>query len=149
MMKKIITNKKAFYDYFLEKKYLAGIQLLGNEVKSIRLGKVNLDNAYVHFKENELFVFNMTVFKYNFCNSFDYEEKRKKKLLLNKKEILQIKNKMQIKGFSIIPTKILIVRNLIKLEIYLAKGKKKYDKRFELKRKDDDLKIKKTLKNYF
>ncbi|MDV3167208.1 MAG: SsrA-binding protein SmpB [Vigna little leaf phytoplasma] len=147
-MRKIIINKKAIYDYFLEKKYLAGLQLLGNEVKSIRLGKVNLDNAYVHFEKDELFVVNMIVTKYNFCNNFDFEEKRLKKLLLNKREILQIKNKIKIKGFIVIPTKIISVRNLLKLEIYIAKGKKKYDKRLELKQKEDNLRIKKNLDKY-
>ncbi|AYJ01314.1 SsrA-binding protein [Candidatus Phytoplasma ziziphi] len=145
MIKIILNNKKAFYDYFLDKKYIAGIQLLGNEVKSIRLKKVNLQNAYIKIENNEIFVFNMFVEKYEFCNKFDYDDKRKKKLLLNKREILQIKNKTQAKGLSIIPTKIISDRNLLKLEIYLARGKKKYDKRLILKKKDDDSKIKKTL----
>ncbi|MDV3168171.1 MAG: SsrA-binding protein SmpB [Candidatus Phytoplasma stylosanthis] len=145
MIKTILTNKKAFYNYFLEKKYIAGIQLLGNEVKSIRLKKVNFDNSYINIENNEAFVFNMFIFKYDFSNKFDYEEKRKKKLLLKKKEILQIKNKIQIKDFSAIPVKIISDRNLLKLEIYLAKGKKKYDKRNLLKEKDDQLRIKKSL----
>ncbi|WP_225696130.1 SsrA-binding protein SmpB [Candidatus Phytoplasma sp. AldY-WA1] len=145
MIKIILKNKKAFYDYFLDKKYIAGIQLFGNEVKSIRLKKVNLQNSYIKIENNEIFVFNMFVEKYEFCNKFDYDDKRKKKLLLNKREILQIKNKTQAKGLSVIPTKIISDRNLLKLEIYLAHGKKKYDKRLILKKKDDDLKIKKTL----
>ncbi|WAN63601.1 tmRNA-binding protein SmpB [Candidatus Phytoplasma rubi] len=145
MIKIILNNKKAFYDYFLDKKYIAGIQLLGNEVKSIRLKKVNLQNSYIKIESNEIFVFNMFVEKYEFCNKFDYDDKRKKKLLLNKREILQIKKTIQVKGLSVIPTKIISDRNLLKLEIYLARGKKKYDKRLILKKKDDDLKIKKTL----
>ncbi|WP_341266827.1 SsrA-binding protein SmpB [Candidatus Phytoplasma fraxini] len=145
MIKTILINKKAFYDYFLEKKYVAGIKLLGNEVKAIRLKKVNLDNAYVNVENDEVFVFNMFIDKYVFCNTFDYDDKRKKKLLLKKREILQIKNKIQIKGLSVVPVKILSDRNLLKLEIYLVRGKKKYDKRAVLKKRDDDAKIKKTL----
>ncbi|MDC9032216.1 SsrA-binding protein SmpB [Columbia Basin potato purple top phytoplasma] len=145
MIKIILTNKKAFYDYFLDKKYVAGIQLLGNEVKAIRLKKVNIDNAYINIENNEIFVFNMFIDKYISCNKFDHDEKRKKKLLLKKREILQIKSKIKIKGFSVVPVKIISERHLLKLEIYLAQGKKKFDKRSILKKKDDDLKIKKTL----
>jgi SsrA-binding protein len=145
MIKTIITNKKAFYNYFLDKKYIAGLQLLGNEVKSIRLGKVNLDNAYVIIRRNEVFVVNMIVSKYTFSNMFFYEEKRDKKLLLNKSEIFQIKNKIQIKSFVIVPTKIYNIKNLLKLEICLAKGKKKFDKRFILKEKDEKSQIKKIM----
>ncbi|WCA22653.1 SsrA-binding protein SmpB [Candidatus Phytoplasma oryzae] len=147
MKKTIITNKKVFYNFFLEKKYLAGIKLLGNEVKSIRLGKVNLDNSYIILENNEVFVLNMLVSKYPFINSFlKYDEKRKKKLLLRKKEILQIKNIIQNKGFVIIPIKVFIYNNLLKLEIALAKGKKKYDKRFSIKEKEVELRIKKMIK---
>lgn len=145
MIKIILTNKKAFYDYFLDKKYVAGIQLLGNEVKAIRLKKVNIDNAYINIENNEIFVFNMFIDKYISCNNFDHDEKRKKKLLLKKREIFQIKSKIKIKGFSVVPVKIISERHLLKLEIYLARGKKKFDKRSILKKKDDDLKIKKTL----
>ncbi|QTX03086.1 SsrA-binding protein [Candidatus Phytoplasma luffae] len=148
MIKTILANKKAFYDYFLDKKYIAGIKLLGNEVKSIRLKKVNFENSYVNFENNEIFVFNMLISKYNLCNSFDHDETRKKKLLLNKREILKIKGEIKKKGFSLIPVKIISVRNLLKLEIYLAKGKKKYDKRAVLKEKDDKIRIKKSLE-YF
>ncbi|TVY12385.1 SsrA-binding protein SmpB [Candidatus Phytoplasma pini] len=148
MTKVIINSKKVFHDFFLEKKYLAGIQLLGNEVKSIRLGKVNLDNAYVHFEGTEIFVFNMFIDKYNSSNFVDYKEQRKRKLLLNKNEILQIKNKIQQKGLAVVPVKIVSVRRLLKLEIYLARGKKKYDKRLSLKQKDDELRVHKSL-NYW
>ncbi|MFR0367789.1 SsrA-binding protein SmpB [Candidatus Phytoplasma palmae] len=144
MHKTIFKNKKVFYNYFLDKKYLSGIQLFGNEVKSIRLGKVNLEHSYIQIEGSEIFILNMFIEKYIFCNFFDFDEKRKKKLLLKKKEILQIKNNIQKKGFSVVPTKILSVRNLLKLEIYLAKGKKKYDKRMSLRKKEDERRIKKT-----
>ncbi|MDV3157438.1 MAG: SsrA-binding protein SmpB [Candidatus Phytoplasma australasiaticum] len=149
MKQKIIFNKKANYDYFLDKKYLAGIQLLGNEVKSIRLGQVHLDNSYVCIDNNELFVINMKITKYSCSNDFDYIDNRKKKLLLKKKEILQIKNKIKTHNLSIIPIKIFNQRNLFKLEIALARGKKKYDKRQDLKHKDELMYTKKILKEFF
>ncbi|MDO8167948.1 SsrA-binding protein SmpB [Candidatus Phytoplasma melaleucae] len=147
MMKNIIINKKVSYEYFLYKKYLAGVKLLGNEVKSIRLGQVNLDNSYVYFEGNELFIFNMRINKYNFSHFFNYEENRKKKLLLHKKEILQIKSQIQIKKMIVVLLRVFSDRNLLKLEIALARAKNKYDRRYELKKKDDELKIKKALKN--
>ncbi|KAB8121739.1 MAG: SsrA-binding protein [Candidatus Phytoplasma cynodontis] len=146
-IKTILSNKKAFYNYLLDTKYIAGIKLLGNEVKSIRLGKVNLDNSYIKFNFDEVFIINMLISKYPFCNIFhNYNENRERKLLLNKREILQIKNKIQTKGFIVIPIRILIIKNLVKIEISLAKGKKKYDKRSLLKEKELDLKIKKMIK---
>ncbi|EMR14607.1 MAG: SsrA-binding protein SmpB [Sweet potato little leaf phytoplasma] len=149
MKQKVIFNKKANYDYFLDKKYSAGIQLLGNEVKSIRLGQVHLDNSYVCIDNNELFVINMKITKYSCSNDFDYIDNRKKKLLLKKKEILQIKNKIKTHNLAIIPIKIFNQRNLFKLEIALARGKKKYDKRQDLKNKDELMYTKKILKEFF
>ncbi|MDV3204509.1 MAG: SsrA-binding protein SmpB [Sweet potato little leaf phytoplasma] len=149
MKQKVIFNKKANYDYFLDKKYSAGIQLLGNEVKSIRLGQVHLDNSYVCIDNNELFVINMKITKYSCSNNFDYIDNRKKKLLLKKKEILQIKNKIKTHNLAIIPIKIFNQRNLFKLEIALARGKKKYDKRQDLKNKDELMYTKKILKEFF
>ncbi|MDV3189205.1 MAG: SsrA-binding protein SmpB, partial [Pigeon pea little leaf phytoplasma] len=139
---------KANYDYFLDKKYSAGIQLLGNEVKSIRLGQVHLDNSYVCLDNNELFVINMKITKYSCSNDFDHIDNRKKKLLLKKKEILQIKNKIKTHNFVLIPIKIFNQHNLFKLEIALARGKKKYDKRQDLKHKDELMYTKKILKEF-
>ncbi|MDO7983639.1 MAG: SsrA-binding protein SmpB [Pigeon pea little leaf phytoplasma] len=148
MKQKVIFNKKANYDYFLDKKYSAGIQLLGNEVKSIRLGQVHLDNSYVCLDNNELFVINMKITKYSCSNDFDHIDNRKKKLLLKKKEILQIKNKIKTHNFVLIPIKIFNQHNLFKLEIALARGKKKYDKRQDLKHKDELMYTKKILKEF-
>ncbi|MDO8030217.1 SsrA-binding protein SmpB ['Planchonia careya' phytoplasma] len=149
MKQKVIFNKKVNYDYFLDKKYSAGIQLLGNEVKSIRLGQVHLDNSYVCIDNNELFVINMKITKYSCSNDFDHIDNRKKKLLLKKKEILQIKNKIKTHNLAIIPIKIFNQRNLFKLEIALVRGKKKYDKRQDLKNKDELMYTKKILKEFF
>ncbi|CCP88247.1 SsrA-binding protein SmpB [Candidatus Phytoplasma solani] len=146
-MKTIVTNKKALYDYFLEKKkYHAGIQLLGSEVKSIRLGKTNFNNAYAYIKNEEIFIVNMVILKYPFSRSLDYDENRTKKLLLQKQEIIQINNKIKTQSLSIIPLKLYFDKNLVKIEIALAKGKKKYDKRNSLKEKEANLSIQKTLK---
>ncbi|MBS2126406.1 SsrA-binding protein SmpB ['Fragaria x ananassa' phyllody phytoplasma] len=146
-MKTIITNKKAFHDFCLEKKkYHAGIQLLGSEVKSIRLGKINLTNSYIYVKNQEIFIVNMVVLKYPFSCCLQYDENRIKKLLLLKKEIIQIQNKIKTQGFLVIPLKVYFNKNLVKIEIVLAKGKKKHDKRNVLKNKDANLLIQKTLK---
>ncbi|CAP18515.1 SsrA-binding protein [Candidatus Phytoplasma mali] len=142
---KIITvNKKAEYDYFLEKKYYAGIKLLGCEIKSIRLGKVNIQNAHIFIKNNEIFIMNMLIDKYKLSCDLFFQEKREKKLLLNKKEIIQIKNKMKIQSLTTIPVKLYLDKHLAKLEIALAKGKKKYDKRNDLKEKTIKLDLKKN-----
>ncbi|MBP5835797.1 SsrA-binding protein SmpB [Candidatus Phytoplasma meliae] len=146
-MKTIITNKKAFYDFYLEKKkYHAGIQLLGSEVKSIRLGKINLTNSYIYIKNQEIFIVNMVILNYPFSCCLQCDENRTKKLLLLKKEIIQIQNKIKTQGFSVIPLKVYFNKNLVKIEIVLAKGKKKHDKRNALKNKDANLLIQKTLK---
>ncbi|MBT1576623.1 SsrA-binding protein SmpB ['Elaeagnus angustifolia' witches'-broom phytoplasma] len=148
-MKTIITNKKAFYDYFLEKKkYQAGIKLLGSEVKSIRIGKINLLNSYIHIKNEEVFIVNMTILKYPFSCCLAYDENRTKKLLLQKHEIIQIQNKIKTEKLSVIPLKVYFNKNLVKLEIALAKGKKQHDKRNALKDFDAKLRIQKTLKNF-
>ncbi|CAM11937.1 SsrA-binding protein [Candidatus Phytoplasma australiense] len=147
IMKTIATNKKAVFDFFLEKKkYHAGIKLLGNEVKSIRLGKISLNNSYAYIKNNEIFIVNLSILKYPFSCCMQYDENRTKKLLLRKQEIIQIQNKIKTQGFSVIPLKVYFEKNLVKVEIVLAKGKKKYDKRNSLKEKAAQLSIQKNLK---
>jgi SsrA-binding protein len=146
-MKIISQNKKARHDYFIEDTYEAGIQLLGSEIKSIRLGKVNLNDAFVTFRNQEAFVNNMHISKYDFSNRFNHEETRVRKLLLHKKEIVKLFSKTREQGYTIIPLKIYLKEGLAKVEIGLAKGKKNYDKRETLKQKDQDMRVKKMLKN--
>ncbi|PKK96571.1 MAG: SsrA-binding protein [Tenericutes bacterium HGW-Tenericutes-3] len=147
-MKIITQNKKARHDYFIEETYEAGIQLLGSEIKSIRLGKVNLSDAFVTFKNGETFVNNMHIAKYDFSNRFNHEETRPRKLLLHQKEIVKLFSKTREQGLTIIPLKVYLKEGLCKVEIGLAKGKKDYDKRETLKEKDQQMRMKKNLKNW-
>ncbi len=135
-MKIIATNKKATFEYFIEQKFLAGIQLQGSEVKSIRIGKVSINEAYVTFKGNEVFVLNMHIAKYDQSGIFNHEETRTRKLLLNRHEISKIMGARQIEGFTVIPLQVQLHEGLIKLEIAIAKGKKLYDKRETIKERD-------------
>lgn len=132
-----IKNRKAFFEYFILDKYVAGIVLTGTEIKSIREGKVSLEESFCAFKEDELFVVNMHIAEYKFGTYNNHEPKHDRKLLLNRKELKKLHNKIKEKGFTIIPI-ILFVneKGLAKLEIGLAKGKKLYDKRESIKTKD-------------
>ncbi len=146
-MKIITQNKKARHDYFIEDTYEAGLKLLGTEIKSIRLGKVNINDAFVTFKEGEAFVHNMHISTYEQGNRFNHEETRPRKLLLHKKEILKLFGKTREQGYTIIPLKVYLNEGLCKIEIGLAKGKKAFDKRESLKEKDQSMYVKKLLKN--
>lgn len=128
-------NKKASFDYFLETRYEAGIELVGTEVKSIKLGKVSIKESFVRIIKNEVFILNMNVTGYEYGNIHNIDEKRARKLLLNKKEIEKLKEKTSIKGYTIVPVSIYSKNKLVKVEIALAKGKKNYDKRESLKEK--------------
>lgn len=128
-------NKKASFDYFLETRYEAGIELVGTEVKSIKLGKVSIKESFVRIIKNEVFILNMNVTGYEYGNIHNINEKRARKLLLNKKEIEKLKEKTSIKGYTIVPVSIYSKNRLVKVEIALAKGKKNYDKRESLKEK--------------
>jgi SsrA-binding protein len=132
-----IKNKKAFYEYFIEEKYVAGIQLQGTEIKSIRMGKVSLGESYCTFKENELFVINLHITEYQYGTHYNHDPKRDRKLLLTKRELKKISIKVNERGYTLIPTYLFInEKGLAKLEIAVAKGKKLYDKRETIKKKD-------------
>ncbi len=132
-----IKNRKASYQYFLEDRYVAGIQLTGTEIKSIRTGKVSLADSYCAFKEEELFVISMHIAEYKMGTIYNHEPKRDRKLLLTKRELKKLYIKVREKGFTIIPTLLFInEKGLAKLEIALAKGKHYYDKREDIKKKD-------------
>ncbi len=145
-MKTIANNKKAYHDYFIEETYEAGIQLKGSEIKSIRQGKVNLSDSYVTFRNNEAFVINMHIAKYDYSNMFNHEETRSRKLLLHKEQITKLFSKTKLQGMAVIPLKVYLKEGLCKIEIGLAKGKKDYDKRQTLKEKDMKRRIEKQLK---
>lgn len=145
-MKVIAQNKKARHDYHLEDKYEVGIVLRGTEIKSIRAGKVNIKDSYCLIRNEEMFIMNMHVSKYDQGNIFNHDETRSRKLLLHKKEIIKINNKVNQESMTIVPLKVYIEKGLCKIEIALAKGKKNYDKRQSLKEKDMKRRIDKELK---
>ncbi|MEN8225843.1 MAG: SsrA-binding protein SmpB [Bacteroidota bacterium] len=132
-----IKNKRASFEYFLVEKLVAGIQLSGTEIKSIRTGKVSLADSYCQFVEGELFVKEMHIAEYAMGTHYNHETKRDRKLLLTKRELKKLENKTREKGFTIVPTLLFInEKGLAKLEIALARGKHFYDKRDTLKKKD-------------
>ena len=137
LQKIISSNKKAYHDYFLFDKFEAGISLLGTEIKSVRKNGANLKDSYVKITDNsEAYLINCHISPYEFGNIFNHEAKRERKLLLNKKEILKILNKVKQEKYTIIPVQMYFSSRWVKLEIALAKGKKLYDKRETLKKKD-------------
>lgn len=147
-MKIIAQNRRARYDYFLESKFEAGIVLKGTEVKSIRAGEVHLSEAFVELIDNEVYINGMHVSHFRQGNRFNHDEDRRRKLLLNKREIKKLFDASQIQGYTIIPTKIYLKHGLVKLEIAIAKGKTQYDKRETVKKRDAKREIAKSLKQY-
>ncbi len=135
-IKIISQNKKAFHDFHLFDKYEAGIVLTGTEVKSIKAGSVNLKESYVRFIGKELFLIGCHISEYKYGNLNNHDPIRERKLLMHKIELIRLLGKIKEKGYTIVPTKIYLIKGTIKLEIALAKGKKQYDKRESLKKKD-------------
>lgn len=142
-----IKNKKAYFDYFIEEEIEAGIVLKGTEIKSIREGKANIKDCYAIIKNNEVFLLNMYIAKYNDASIFNHDERRTRKLLLNKKEIFKLRDKVEISGYTLVPIKLYFKNNKVKILIGVAKGKKNYDKRESIKEKDIKREIEKSLKN--
>lgn len=147
-MKLIATNKKAYYDYFIISTFEAGIVLLGAEVKSIRLGHTNLKDSFITFSQGEAYIKNMHITNYKDSCLEKLDEKRSRKLLLNRKELDKIISKTQEKGFTCVPLKIYLKDNLVKLEIAIAKGKHLYDKKKTLAEKDIMRDAQRQIKNY-
>lgn len=141
-----INNRKAKYNYEIFDTYEAGIALTGTEIKSIRQGNCNLKDSYVVIKQHEAYVINMHISHYDEGNIFNHEETRTRKLLLHKKEILKLDDKIKINGYTIVPIKLYFKNNKAKLLIGLAKGKKLYDKRQTIKERDINRNIRKELK---
>ena len=135
-VKVIAQNKKAYHEYFLETKYECGIALVGTEVKSIRLGRVNLKDSYVKIKDGEAYVVGMHVSPYEMGNIFNRDPFRQRKLLLHKTEIVRLRRATEAEGYSIIPLSIYLKDGFVKVEIAVAKGKKLYDKRDSAAKRD-------------
>jgi len=134
--KTVCRNKKAGHNYYLDEFMEAGVVLLGAEVKSLREGRANLVDSYARVKRGEVFLYNMHISPYPFAHGLDLDPTRTRKLLLNKREIKRLIGKTEVKGYSLIPTKVYFKRGRAKVEIALAKGKRKYDKRRALKEKE-------------
>ncbi len=132
-----IKNKKAWHKYFILEEYVAGIQLTGTEIKSIREGKVSFVDSYCQFVKDELFIRNLHIAEYAYGTHYNHEPKRDRKLLLNKRELKKLQVKTLERGYTIVPTLLFInEKGLAKLKIGVAKGKHTYDKRETLKKKD-------------
>ncbi len=147
MERKIVTtNRKAFHDYIVFEKYVAGIVLSGTEVKSIRQNLVNLKDSFCSFNENELFLYKCHISPYDHGNRYNHEAERVRKLLLTKKELLKISQKVKKEGYTIVPLEMFFVQGLAKLEIALVKGKKLHDKREDIAKKDQKREIERQTK---
>lgn len=142
----VSQNKKAYHDYFIEDKYEAGIELFGTEVKSIRLGKMNLKESYVNYYKGEMFIYGMHISPYEQGNIFNKDPLRTRKLLLHRREINKIFGLMQRQGYTVIPTSCYFKDGKVKVEIALAKGKKLYDKRESEAKKSADRYMQKVLR---
>ncbi|MCR4581100.1 MAG: SsrA-binding protein SmpB [Bacilli bacterium] len=133
-----VKNRKAYFDYFILREIEAGIVLTGTEIKSIRKGSVNLRDTYARIKNNEMYIINMFISKYDDGNLFNHDERRQRKLLLHKKEILKLSQEVKEQGLTIIPLKLYFKDNHAKILLGLCKGKKLYDKRETIKQRDLD-----------
>ena len=141
-IKIIATNRKAHFEYSILSKYEAGIVLRGTEVKSLRESKVNIQDAYGRIKNDEVWLINSNINEYKFGNINNHDPLRNRKLLLNKREIRKIKQDLQEKGLTLVPLKIYFSGSLIKVELGIAKGKKLFDKRESIKKRDIERKLK-------
>ncbi len=134
--KLIANNKKAYHDYFIDEKYEAGIELCGTEVKSLRMGKCSVKESFITVNRGEVFIHHMHISPYEKGNIFNRDPLRSRKLLLHKAEIRKLESQVQAKGYTIMPLKVYFKGSLVKVEIGLARGKKLYDKRQDIARKD-------------
>ncbi|OGO84798.1 MAG: SsrA-binding protein [Clostridiales bacterium GWE2_32_10] len=144
--KKIIAqNKKAYYDYFIEQTFEAGLVLVGTEVKSMRMSNCSIKESFIRIDKGEVFIYNMHINPYERGNIFNKDPLRTRKLLLNKREINKLIGSSKVKGYTVVPTKVYIKGSHIKMEIALAKGKKNYDKRDEIGKRDAERRIKQAM----
>ena len=147
MDKKVITtNRKAFHDYTIFDKYVAGIVLSGTEIKSIRNNAINLKDSFCKIEDNEMFLYSCHISPYEQGNRFNHKPDRVRKLLLTKKEILKMQSKVKKDGYSIIPLEVFLSHGFAKVEIGLAKGKKLHDKRDDIAKKDQKREIERASK---
>lgn len=145
-MKLVANNKKAYHDYFIEDKYEAGLSLHGTEVKSLRLGKCSIKESFIRIEKGEVFVYGMHISPYEKGNIFNKDPLRTKKLLLHKQEINKLDGKLSEQGYTIVPLQVYFKDGRAKIEIGLAKGKKLYDKRQDIAKKDQKREMERNFK---
>ncbi|MBO4635860.1 MAG: SsrA-binding protein SmpB [Clostridiales bacterium] len=146
-IKVIAENRKAYHDYFIDEKFECGIVLSGTEVKSLRMGKVNLKDSYVTVKEGEMWLIGVHISPYEMGNRFNLDPMRTRKLLMHKKEIIKLFSKIKLEGVTLVPTKCYFKDGKVKFEVGLARGKKDYDKRDTLAKKQAQRDIDRAMKN--
>ena len=147
-IKTIAQNKKARHDYFIIETIEAGLELFGTEVKSVRLGKVNLSDAYASINDGEVYIKGMNISPYEHGNIFNKDPLRERRLLLHKAQIRKLIGQLQQQGYSLIPLSIYLKGSLVKVSLALAKGKKLYDKRDDMAKRDSERKMDRAFKEY-
>ena len=145
-IKLVANNKKAYHDYFIDEKYEAGIELFGTEVKSIRMGKCSVKEAFVKIDRGEVYVCGMHIIPYEKGNIFNKDPLRVRRLLLHKYEIMKLNGKIAEKGYTLVPLQVYFKGSLVKVEVGLARGKKLYDKRADIAKKDQRRELEKEFK---
>ena len=148
-IKLVANNKKAYHDYFIEDKYETGIEFFGTEVKSIRMGKCSIKEAFVRIDKGEVYIYGMHINPYEKGNIFNKDPLRVRKLLLHKSEINRMASKVKEKGFTLVPLQVYFKGSLVKVEIGLARGKKLYDKRDDIAKKDQRRETEREFKQTF
>ncbi|MBQ1448436.1 MAG: SsrA-binding protein SmpB [Erysipelotrichaceae bacterium] len=146
-IKEVAVNRKAYHDYFIIEEYEAGIVLIGPEIKSIRAGKVQIKDSYVSFVNHEAILKGMNIAKFKEANIFNHDEERERKLLLNKREIYRLEEKVKLEGLTIIPLKVILKDGLCKIEIALCKGKTNYDKRESDRKRTMEMEARQALRH--
>lgn len=145
-MKLVANNKKAYHEYFIDDKFESGIELYGTEVKSIRMGKCSIKESFVRIEKGEIYIYGLHISPYEKGNIFNKDPLRVRKLLLHKAEISKLGGKIAEKGYTIVPLKVYFKGSLVKVEIGLARGKKLYDKRQDIAKKDQKREIEREFK---
>lgn len=145
----LANNKKVFFDYFIEDRLEAGIELVGSEVKSIKAGKLSIKESFVRIINDEMFIMGMSIVPWEFGSVYNPEERRVRKLLLHKKEIRKFKEKVTQKGYTIVAVNVHLSKGRVKLDIALARGKKSYDKRESLAKKDQQRAMERAIKERY
>jgi len=146
MVKTVCSNPKATRNFFLEDRFEAGIELKGSEVKSLRMNQASLKESFALVRDSEVFLVNSYIAPYEDANRFNHDPRRERKLLLNRREIKKLVGKSKIRGYTLVPVRIYFKRGLAKLEFAVGKGKKFFDKREDIKRRDVEREINKALK---